>query len=76
MIVLGGWNANVGRAEEGSETNTRNNPLSAGVKNDNGKRLVNICVMNILIKITSTTFSHGDIHKHTWKSPDGHYQKY
>jgi hypothetical protein len=38
--------------------------------NDNGIRLVNfVTLKNLLVK--STKFPHRNIHKHTWKLPDG-----
>ena len=37
--------------------------------NDNGVRIVNFATSKNLVK--STTFTHQDIHKHTWTSPDG-----
>ena len=37
-------------------------------KNDTSKR--DLCDMNELVK-TGTIFPHKDIHKATWKSPDG-----
>ena len=40
-----------------------------GQRNDNGKRLCDICDMNELV-ITGTLFPHKDIHKSTWISPD------
>ena len=41
-----------------------------GVMNDNGERLCDFFSANGLI-ITGTIFPHKDIHKLTWRSPDG-----
>ena len=40
------------------------------VVNDNGERFVDFCLNNNCI-IGGTLFVHQDIHKLTWKSPDG-----
>jgi hypothetical protein len=40
------------------------------LSNDNGNRLINFaCSKNMVV--ASTLFSHKDIHKMTWRSPDG-----
>ena len=41
-----------------------------GVKNENGEQLVDFCLSNNIV-IGGTIFPHLDIHKLTWKSPDG-----
>jgi len=41
-----------------------------GMRNDNGSRLVDFCDYNNLV-ITGTCFPHKEIHKLTWRSPDG-----
>ena len=41
-----------------------------GTINNNGERLVNFCLNNSYA-IGGTIFQHKDIHKLTWKSPDG-----
>ena len=38
--------------------------------NDNGERLVEMCYNNNLV-IGNTIYPHKDIHKLTWKTPDG-----
>jgi hypothetical protein len=40
------------------------------ISNDNGVRAVKFATSNILT-IESTMFSHRNIHKHAWTSPDG-----
>ena len=42
----------------------------AGEINDNGERLRNWCNTNRL-RIGSSLFSHKDVHKGNWRSPDG-----
>ena len=41
-----------------------------GTINDNGERLVDICEMNNYM-IGGTIFTHKEIHKKTWTSPNG-----
>ena len=41
--------------------------------NDNGVRIINFATSKNLV-VKSTMFSHRDIHKHTWTSPDGETQ--
>ena len=48
LIVLGGWNAKVGQAEEGEETTIGKYPLRGGVRNDIEERFVDFCAMNDL----------------------------
>ncbi len=57
----------------GSDNTTYEKTLGkhgCGTINDNGERLVNTCQNNNLI-VGNTIFPHKNIHKLTWKSPDG-----
>jgi hypothetical protein len=67
-ILLGDFNANVGR-EVIFKPTIWNESLHE-ISNDNGVRVVSIATSkNFTLK--STMFSHRNIHKVTWKSPDG-----
>ena len=67
LVVMGDLNAKVG-----SDTNCERmmGKHGVGVRNDNGERLVELCTMNSLV-IGGTLFTHRDIHKLTWISPNG-----
>jgi exonuclease III len=67
-ILLGDLNAKVGR--EDSLKPTIGNESLHEISNDNGVRVVNFATSKNLI-VKSTMFSHRNIHKHTWTSPDG-----
>jgi len=67
-ILLGDFNAKIGqevvyRPTIGKESLHR-------ISNDNGTRLVNFAMTRSMI-VSSTTFSHKDIHKETWISLSG-----
>jgi hypothetical protein len=65
--LLGDFNAKVGR-EDIFKPITGNESLHEA-SNDNGVRVVNFATSkNLIVK---STFSHHDIHKHIWTSPDG-----
>ena len=66
--VMGDLNAKVGN----NNTNREDvmGKFGVGVMNDNGERLCDFCNANGFI-ITGTIFPHKDIHKLTWRSPDG-----
>jgi hypothetical protein len=61
-ILLGHFNAKVGREDIGGERLHQ-------ISNDNGFRLVNFAtIKNLTVK--STMFPHRNIHNYTWTSPD------
>ena len=67
-ILLGDFNAKVGRKDIFKPT-IGNESLHQN-SNDNGVRKVNFATSyNLVVK--SMMFLHGNIHKHTWTSPDG-----
>jgi hypothetical protein len=67
-ILLGDFNAKVGREHVFKPTISIES-LHA-ISNDNGVRVVNFAASkNLTVK--STMFSHRNIHKITWTSPDG-----
>jgi hypothetical protein len=67
-ILLGDFNAKVGR--KGILKPTVGNESLHEISNDNGVRLVNFATSENL-RVKSTMFSHSNIHKYTWTSPDG-----
>ena len=68
IVVMGDLNAKVGNDNTNREEVIRK--FGIGVMNDNGERLCDFCRANGFI-ITGTIFPHKDIHKLTWRSPDG-----
>ena len=69
LIVLGDWNAQVGREAEAFGEVSGTHSLHAR-SNDNGVRMQTFAMQQGLI-IGSTCFPHKNIHKGTWISPDG-----
>lgn len=67
LLIVGDMNAKVGPDNNNCD---RAIGHGCGVKNNNGKRLVDFCLENNCI-VGGTFFPHKDIHKLTWKSPDG-----
>jgi hypothetical protein len=66
-ILLGDFNAKIGM-EDIFKPVIGNESLHEA-SNDNVVRVVNFATLkNLIVK---STFPHGDIHKHTWTSPDG-----
>jgi len=63
IILLGDFNAKIGK-EECFKTTTGSN--------SNGFRLIELAT-GMDLKIKSTSFPHKEIHKGTWRSPDGRY---
>jgi hypothetical protein len=65
-ILLGDFNAKVGREDIFKPTIDNESPYEAS--NDNVVRVVNFATSkNLIVK---STFPHCNIHKHTWTSPD------
>ena len=68
ILVTGDLNAKVGSDNTNIEQVIRKH--GCDVRNENGKQLVDFCLTNRCI-IGDTVFPHKNIHKLTWKSPDG-----
>lgn len=68
LVIMGDLNAKVGNDNTDYERVMGKHGL--GTRNDNGERLVDFCAMNNLV-IGGTLFTHQDIHKLTWNSPNG-----
>ena len=67
-IVLGDWNAKVGR-EEIYQGLIGKHSMHLNT-NNNGQRLVDFAAENNMV-VSSTCFPHKEIYKQTWRSPDG-----
>lgn len=67
-IVLGDYNAKVGQEQQFFGTIGKHSLHTD--TNDNGMRLITFAASRNMV-ISSTNFPHPNIHKHTWKSPDG-----
>jgi exonuclease III len=72
IMLLGDFNAKVGR--EDIFNPTIGNESLHEISNVNGVSVVNIATSKNLI-VKSTMFSHRNIHKFTWTSPDGKTQQ-
>jgi len=68
-LILGDFNAKIASDREGCEGVIGGESLHSS-SNDNGTRLVDFCAANQLV-IGGTLFQHKDIHKGTWRSPNG-----
>ena len=69
-LVIGDFNARVGRDSD-SYPGVIGKHSYHTESNDNGKRMLDFCTMHQLT-IGGTLFEHKDIHKTTWRSPNGH----
>ena len=68
LIIMGDLNARVGSVNYNHESTLGKHGV--GTMNDNGERLCDFCETNGL-RVGGTLFPHKEIHKLTWKSPDG-----
>ena len=68
LVVMGDLNAKIGNENAGLERAMGKH--GCGKMNENGERLIDFCLDFDLV-IGGTLFQHKDIHKLTWKSPDG-----
>ncbi|XP_068204654.1 craniofacial development protein 2-like [Palaemon carinicauda] len=71
-IVIGDFNSNVRRNNQGIENVMGVEDLGEGV-NENGAHFISFCSANNLV-IGGSLFQHKDIHKYTWISPRGNYK--
>ena len=67
-IILGDLNAKIGKETEYRSIIGKNSLHN--ISNDNGLRLIYFAASRNMI-ISSTQFAHKNIHKQTWRSPDG-----
>src|SRR5258706_200987 len=67
-LVMGDFNAQIGRDNNAWEEAMGKEAI--GDRTDNGERLLSYCSSNKL-KIGGSLFQHKDIHKGTWRSPNG-----
>ena len=68
LLIIGDINA-----KTGSDNTDRERAMGrkgCGIINDNGEKFVNFCRNNNYV-MGGTIFQHKEIHKLTWKSPDG-----
>jgi len=68
LVVMGDLNAKVGN--DSTDYERVMGKHGVGTKNNNGERLLDFCDLNNLV-IGGTLFTHHDIHKLTWNSPNG-----
>ena len=68
LLLTGDMNAKVGTDNSNYERAMGRH--GCGERNNNGERLADFCISNSLV-IGGTIFPHKNIHKLTWKSPDG-----
>eukprot|EP00116_Pleurobrachia_bachei_P002363 sb/3462625/ len=70
VFLTGDFNARVGSSDSESVSGVVGKHSLHAVSNNNGKRLVDLCTLYGLV-IGGSLFEHLNIHKGTWKSPDG-----
>jgi len=68
LVVMGDFNAKIGRENTGLERVIGKH--GCGEMNENGERLIDFSLECSLV-VGGSLFQHKDIHKLTWKSPDG-----
>ena len=68
MLVMGDFNAKIGKDNIGKETIMGTHAM--GTMNENGELFTDFCAFNDLV-IGGSIFQHKNIHKETWISPDG-----
>ena len=66
VIVMGDFNAKIGKGEQGEVVGTR----GLGERNERGERLVEFCISNNLI-VCNSWFEQKENSKYTWLAPDG-----
>ena len=69
IVLMGDLNAKIGSNNANREEVM--GKFCVGVMNDNGERLCDFCIADYGLVITGTSFPHKEIHKLTWRSPDG-----
>jgi hypothetical protein len=67
-IIVGDLNVQVGKEEDFQATIGLHSLYNTS--NDNGQQLIDFATSKNMV-INPTSFSHKEIHKHTWVSPDG-----
>ena len=69
ILLLGDFNAQIDRDRQGIEHVI--GPFGSALrKTDNGDRLISLCATNNM-HISNTFYRHKNIHKKTWRHPDG-----
>ncbi|XP_068229713.1 craniofacial development protein 2-like [Palaemon carinicauda] len=71
-IVIGDFNAKVGKINQGMEIVMGDEGLCE-VVSENGDHLMSFCSANKFV-IRGNLFQHKDIHKYAWTSPYGNYK--
>lgn len=69
VLLMEDWNAKVGDQKDSKEGSVVCHHRLHRERSENGEFFVELCPNNNLV-ITTTLFSHKDIHKHLWVSPD------